>query len=127
VPEVGADEVAGGQGGHETELAGQDGPAHHAGELGRVLAGLGRVRTLHAQHLQAGGLGRQHCTPAHCPHLPHRVNQSKTEKNIIDSKCIVQNHFARFLDPYEDPHFPIRTPLTEVDSHIALKYCQFSF
>ena len=67
--EVRSDEVAGGQGRHEVQFPGQHGPAHDPGQLAGVLPGVGGVGALHAQHLEARGLGGQHCTAAHCANL----------------------------------------------------------
>ena len=88
--EVTPDQVPGRQGRHQTELPRQDGAADHAGQPGSVLSckrkegdiilrvlavtRVDRVRPLHTQHLQAGGLGRQYRPSPHGPHLRQSVS-----------------------------------------------------
>lgn len=58
-------QVAGGQGGHERQFAGQDGGAQDAGQPLGVVAGAQRVGAPHAEYLQAGRLAGQRRAAAH--------------------------------------------------------------
>lgn len=62
---VTADQVAGGQGGHERQLAGQHRGAQDAGQPLGVVAGVQRVGAPHAEHFQTGRLAGQRRAAAH--------------------------------------------------------------
>ena len=58
---------------HEGQLPSKDTGSHYPGQLGCVLPGQGGVGTLHTQHLQARGLGRQDCPTSNSSNLERKI------------------------------------------------------
>ena len=61
--------MAGGEGRHQVQLAGQHGPGHDPGQLAGILPGVGGVGAAHPQHLETGGLGGQDGASPHSSDL----------------------------------------------------------